>query len=101
LILIFCVAAINYKIRKGSVYVSDYPSGRPLHRHRQNRAGFGNLPAGLNVMQSAVTASLEVLEAEVGRKLFDRHSNGVTRSCDGQQFLQRARAIISLKQAGV
>jgi DNA-binding transcriptional LysR family regulator len=32
-------------------------------------------------------------EAEVGRKLFDRHSNGVTLTFDGQQFLQRARAI--------
>ena len=31
--------------------------------------------AGLNVTQSAVTASLKALEAEVGRKLFDRHSN--------------------------
>jgi DNA-binding transcriptional LysR family regulator len=35
----------------------------------------------------------EALEAEVGRKLFDRHSNGVTLTFDGQQFLQRARAI--------
>jgi len=49
--------------------------------------------AGLNVTQSAVTASLKALEAEVGRKLFDRHSNGVTLTFDGQQFLQRARAI--------
>jgi DNA-binding transcriptional LysR family regulator len=31
--------------------------------------------AGLNVTQSAVTASLKAL---VGRKLFDRHPNGVT-----------------------
>ena len=49
--------------------------------------------AGLNVPQSAVTASLKALEAEVGRKLFDRHSNGVTLTFDGEQFLQRARAI--------
>ena len=40
--------------------------------------------AGLNVTQSAVTASLKALEAEVGRKLFDRHSNGVTPTFDGQ-----------------
>jgi Bacterial regulatory helix-turn-helix protein, lysR family len=39
--------------------------------------------AGLNVTQSAVTASLKGLEAEVGRKLFDRHSNGVTLTFDG------------------
>jgi hypothetical protein len=37
--------------------------------------------------------AIEALEAEVGRKLFDRHSNGVTLTFDGQQFLQRARAI--------
>jgi len=37
--------------------------------------------AGLNVTQSAVTASLKALE--VGRKLFDRHSNGVTLTFDG------------------
>jgi DNA-binding transcriptional LysR family regulator len=49
--------------------------------------------AGLNVTQSAVTASIKALEAEIGRKLFDRHSNGVTPTFDGQQFLQRARAI--------
>ncbi len=49
--------------------------------------------AGLNVTQSAVTASIKALETELGRKLFDRHSNGVTLTFDGQQFLQRARAI--------
>jgi DNA-binding transcriptional LysR family regulator len=45
------------------------------------------------VTQSAVTASIKALEAELGRKLFDRHSNGVTLTFDGQQFLQRARDI--------
>ena len=49
--------------------------------------------AGLNVTQSAVTASIKALEAEVGRKLFDRQSNGVTLTFDGQQFLPRAHAI--------
>jgi DNA-binding transcriptional LysR family regulator len=49
--------------------------------------------AALNVTQSTVTASIKALEAELGRKLFDRHSNGVTLTTDGQQFLQRARAI--------
>ena len=49
--------------------------------------------AALNVTQSAVTASIKALEADLGRKLFDRHSNGVTLTVDGQQFLQRARAI--------
>jgi DNA-binding transcriptional LysR family regulator len=49
--------------------------------------------AGLNVTQSAVTASIKALESDLGRKLFDRHSNGVTLTVDGQEFLQRARAI--------
>ena len=49
--------------------------------------------AALNVTQSTVTASIKALEAELGRKLFDRHSNGVSLTSDGQQFLQRARAI--------
>jgi DNA-binding transcriptional LysR family regulator len=49
--------------------------------------------AALNVTQSAVTASIKALEAELGRRLFDRHSNGVTLTFDGREFLQRARAI--------
>jgi len=49
--------------------------------------------AALNVTQSTVTASIKALESQLGRKLFDRHSNGVTLTSDGQQFLQRARAI--------
>ncbi|QIG92843.1 MULTISPECIES: LysR substrate-binding domain-containing protein [unclassified Bradyrhizobium] len=49
--------------------------------------------AALNVTQSAVTASIKALEADLGHKLFDRHSNGVTLTVDGQQFLQRARAV--------
>jgi DNA-binding transcriptional LysR family regulator len=49
--------------------------------------------ATLNVTQSAVTASIKLLEAELGKRLFDRHSSGVTLTFDGQQFLQRAHAI--------
>jgi DNA-binding transcriptional LysR family regulator len=65
-------------------------------RHFIATAGTGKVSAaaaGLNVTQSAVTASIKALEAELGRKLFDRHSNGVTLTFDGQQFLQRARVI--------
>jgi DNA-binding transcriptional LysR family regulator len=54
--------------------------------------GFGSR-CWSHVPQSAVTASLKALEAEVGRKLFDWHSNGVTLTFNGEQFLQRARAI--------
>src|SRR3981189_2567676 len=57
-----------------------------------SKRGFGSR-CWSHVPQSAVTASLKALEAEVGRKLFDRHSNGVTLTFDGEQFLQRARAI--------
>ncbi|WP_257168131.1 LysR substrate-binding domain-containing protein [Bradyrhizobium sp. SRS-191] len=49
--------------------------------------------AALNVTQSAVTASIKSLETELGKKLFERHSNGVTLTVDGQQFLERARVI--------
>ena len=49
--------------------------------------------ANLNVTQSAVTASIKSLETLLGKKLFDRHSNGVTLTFDGQQFLQRAHVI--------
>src|SRR5260370_8304920 len=49
--------------------------------------------AGLNVTQSAVTASIKALEAELGQRLFDRHSNAVTLTFDAQQFLQRARVL--------
>jgi DNA-binding transcriptional LysR family regulator len=65
-------------------------------RHFIATAETGKLSAAaatLNVTQSAVTASIKLLEAELGKKLFDRHSNGVTLTFDGQQFLERAHAI--------
>ena len=50
-------------------------------RHFMATAETGQVSAAaatLNVTQSAVTASIKALETELGRKLFDRHSNGVT-----------------------
>src|SRR5262245_25788419 len=49
--------------------------------------------ANLGVSQSAITAAVKGLEDVLGRKLFDRHSNGVTLTYDGHQFLQYARNI--------
>lgn len=49
--------------------------------------------ANLNVSQSAVTGAIKALEDVLGRSLFDRHSNGVSLTYDGHQFLQHARGI--------
>ena len=49
----------------------------------------------LNVSQSAVTAAIKGLETELETKLFDRHSNGVTLTYEGHQFLQHARNIVA------
>ncbi|SMF56600.1 DNA-binding transcriptional regulator, LysR family [Tistlia consotensis] len=49
----------------------------------------------LNVSQSAVTAAIKQLEADLQTRLFDRHSNGVTLSYQGHRFLQHARNILS------
>jgi DNA-binding transcriptional LysR family regulator len=49
--------------------------------------------ANLRVSQSAVTGAIKALEDVLGRPLFDRHSNGVTLTYDGHQFLQHARSI--------
>jgi DNA-binding transcriptional LysR family regulator len=51
--------------------------------------------ANLNVSQSAITAAVKALEDLLGRHLFDRHSNGVTLTYDGHQFLQHARGIVA------
>jgi DNA-binding transcriptional LysR family regulator len=51
--------------------------------------------ANLGVSQSAVTSAVKGLEDVLGRKLFDRHSNGVSLTYDGHQFLQYARNIVA------
>ena len=51
--------------------------------------------ANLSVSQSAVTSAIRSLEELLECRLFDRHSNGVTLSYDGHQFLQHARNIDS------
>ncbi|WP_182084003.1 LysR family transcriptional regulator [Aureimonas sp. ME7] len=47
----------------------------------------------LNISQSAVTAAIKALEAELGVKLFDRTHSGVRLTLEGGRFLERARII--------
>ncbi len=51
--------------------------------------------ATLNVSQSAITASIKALEAELGCRLFERHSNGVSLTYEGHQFLQHAHNVVA------
>lgn len=51
--------------------------------------------ANLNVSQSAVTAGIKALETELESRLFDRHSNGVSLTYEGHQFLQHAHNIVA------
>ena len=51
--------------------------------------------ANLNVSQSAITAAIKALEVELEVRLFDRHSNGVTLTYEGHQFLQHAQNIVA------
>ena len=47
----------------------------------------------LNISQSAVTAAIKSLEAELGVALFDRTHAGVSPTMEGARFLEHARAI--------
>lgn len=49
--------------------------------------------ANLNVSQSAITAAVKALERELGTRLLRRHSNGMSLTYEGHQFLQHARNI--------
>ena len=51
--------------------------------------------ANLSVSQSAITASIKALEDELGCRLFQRHSNGVSLTYEGHQFLQHAHNIVA------
>lgn len=55
--------------------------------------------ANLSVSQSAVTGAIKGLEDLLGRRLFERHSNGVSLTYDGHQFLQHARGIAAAVSA--
>ena len=49
----------------------------------------------LGVSQSAITTSMQALEAEVGIKLVNRHRRGVNLTQEGYQFLSHARKILA------
>lgn len=49
----------------------------------------------LGVSQSAITTSMQALEAEVGVKLVNRHRRGVNLTQEGYQFLSHARKILA------
>jgi DNA-binding transcriptional LysR family regulator len=49
----------------------------------------------LGISQSAITAAVQQLEAELGVILFERHAQGVSLTAEGARFLQHARHILS------
>ena len=49
----------------------------------------------LSISQSAVTESIKDLEADLGVKLFDRHSRGLHITHRGHQFLRHATSILA------
>jgi DNA-binding transcriptional LysR family regulator len=51
--------------------------------------------ANLNISQSAITAAIKSLEVDLEARLFDRHSNGVSLTYEGHQFLQHAQNIVA------
>ena len=49
----------------------------------------------LNISQSAITTAVQQLEDDVGVRLFERNSRGVTLTPDGHRFLSSARRVIA------
>lgn len=49
----------------------------------------------LSISQSAVTEAIRDLEADLGVRLFDRHSRGLAITQKGHQFLRHARSILA------
>jgi DNA-binding transcriptional LysR family regulator len=48
----------------------------------------------LSISQSSVTEAIKELEADLGAKLFERHSRGLDITYKGHQFLRHAKAIL-------
>lgn len=48
----------------------------------------------LNIAQSAVTKSMQELEDELGQRLFERSTRGITLTAPGHRFLASARKVI-------
>lgn len=49
----------------------------------------------ISISQSAITEKIQELEADLGFKLFERHSRGVELTFKGHQFLRHARKILT------
>jgi DNA-binding transcriptional LysR family regulator len=49
----------------------------------------------LSISQSALTEAVKELEADLGVKLFERHSRGLNITHDGHQFLRHATSILA------
>lgn len=58
--------------------------------------GMNRAAAELNTVQSNVTARIRLLEAEMGTKLFNRHSRGVAMTAAGQRLLPYAERMAHL-----
>ena len=50
---------------------------------------------GMSISQSAVTEAVKELEADLGVRLFDRHSRGLNITQKGHQFLRHAKVILT------
>ena len=61
---------------------------------------FSRTAEALNISQTAVSARIKTLEAELGQKLFLRNNKLVQLSVSGQQFLDYANRILALAQEG-
>jgi DNA-binding transcriptional LysR family regulator len=49
----------------------------------------------ISISQSAITEKIQELEADLGFRLFERHSRGVELTLKGHQFLRHARKILT------
>ncbi len=56
---------------------------------------FSKAAKNLALSQPALSTQIQKLEQEIGIKLFDRSSNPMTATEDGQAFLRRAQDIIT------
>ncbi len=55
----------------------------------------------LNISQSAVTAAIQALEADLGVRLLERGAQGVRPTIEGARFLDHARAIVAAVEDAV
>lgn len=59
------------------------------------KGSFSSAAAEVHVAQPALSQQIAQLEAELGARLLDRHSRGVTLTRSGQQFLSHAEKILA------